>query len=76
MHANASKAYVSCQQKGDHQIEVLIEDNGQGMPEINDHCGHYGVTIMQERARSMGGNLEFKEAPEGGTRVSLEFRVV
>ena len=73
-HANANRALVSCQQDDDQKITVLIDDDGQGMPDINDGAGHYGMTIMQERARSMGGNLEFRKAPEGGTRVFLEFR--
>ncbi|MRI32413.1 hypothetical protein EOPP23_05370 [Endozoicomonas sp. OPT23] len=72
-HANASKAVVKCFQEPDGRIVISIEDNGIGLEHVNSVSGHYGTTIMQERAASLDGQLSFKKGTLGGTEVYLEF---
>jgi nitrate/nitrite-specific signal transduction histidine kinase len=38
-----------------------------------DDSGHYGMAIMSERARRLGGSLTVERAPSAGTRVRLQF---
>ena len=38
-----------------------------------DDSGHYGIAIMQERARRLGGELSCTRAAAAGTRVELRF---
>ncbi|MDH5786620.1 MAG: ATP-binding protein, partial [Chromatiales bacterium] len=55
---------------------VLIEDDGVGMdkPAFSGHPGeHLGLSIMQERARYLGGKLLIESEPGEGTRVQLKF---
>ncbi len=55
---------------------VLIEDDGIGMdkPAFSGHPGeHLGLSIMQERARYLGGELRIESEPGEGTRVQLDF---
>ncbi len=55
---------------------VLIEDDGIGMdkPAFSGHPGeHLGLSIMQERARYLGGKLRIESEPGEGTRVQLNF---
>jgi two-component system nitrate/nitrite sensor histidine kinase NarX len=55
---------------------VLIEDDGIGMdkPAFSGHPGeHLGLSIMQERARYLGGELRIESEPGEGTRVQLNF---
>jgi two-component system nitrate/nitrite sensor histidine kinase NarX len=56
--------------------EVLIEDDGVGLqiPAFSGHPGeHIGLSIMEERARKMGGILKIESEPGEGTRVQLTF---
>ena len=56
--------------------EVLIEDDGVGLqtPAFSGHPGeHIGLSIMEERARKMGGELKIESEPGEGTRVVLSF---
>lgn len=71
-HANATLARVtlSCQPEG--TVRLLVDDNGKGIVKPADPH-HYGMTIMEERARTLHGRLNFEALPEEGTRVALEF---
>ncbi|MDH3354986.1 MAG: histidine kinase, partial [Chromatiales bacterium] len=56
--------------------EVLIEDDGVGLqnPAFSGHPGeHIGLSIMEERARKMGGEIKIESEPGEGTRVQLTF---
>lgn len=53
-------------------VEFVVEDDGAGLtPAPAGRDGHYGIDIMQERARRIGGRLEVGPRPGGGTRVRL-----
>ena len=72
-HARATTVRVtlSCQEGG--VVRLAVEDDGKGITKPADPH-HYGMTIMEERTRSLHGRLMFDELPGGGTRVALEFR--
>jgi len=48
-----------------------IEDNGDGMPGNALPEGHYGLTIMRDRARRIGAEIDVESAKGSGTRVRL-----
>lgn len=57
-----------------HTVQVLVEDDGAGLPSRPDTgSSHYGLSIMQERARRIGGTLEVGPRRGGGTVVRLSF---
>ena len=79
-HANAGHARLSLDRK-DGGYEIAVEDDGVGM--VADaaavergETGHYGLAIMRERARRLGGELTLESAPGAGTRVRLYFPAV
>ncbi len=72
-HAQARHARVSLACTGGERLEVVVEDDGVGIHKAADHH-HYGMTIMEERARSLNGEIRFEPRPSGGTRVVLSFR--
>jgi two-component system nitrate/nitrite sensor histidine kinase NarX len=74
-HARASEARVQLQCDAEGKATLLIEDNGIGMLEKLQQRHHYGMTIMQERARSLGGTLEVNHPDEGGTKIKLTFEI-
>jgi two-component system nitrate/nitrite sensor histidine kinase NarX len=71
-HAGASRARVTLACDGRGGVEVVVEDNGRGIVKPADQH-HYGMTIMEERARTLHGELQFGQGPEGGARVVLRF---
>ncbi|MEW5786948.1 MAG: histidine kinase [Pseudomonadota bacterium] len=72
-HARASQAVVSLACADNGELSVAVEDNGTGIARMaNLH--HYGMTIMEERARTLDGRIEVGPREGGGTRVVLVFR--
>ncbi len=72
-HAKASEARVSCFITGDGSLGITVTDDGCGIEAKPSAHGHYGTTIMRERAASMGGTLDTRRLSSGGTEVYLEF---
>lgn len=72
-HAHAGHARIGLACQADGRVEVVVEDDGVGIIKSPD-VHHYGMTIMEERARTLAGSVEFAPRPEGGTRVTLRFR--
>ena len=75
-HAHAKRATVVLTREGDGYL-ITIEDDGVGMTAYppagdQDEPGHYGIAIMQERARRLGGMLVLG-ACASGTRLELHF---
>jgi signal transduction histidine kinase len=69
-YAGVNKATVTIREN-DEVIRVMIEDHGNGF-EINNTSRGVGLFSMEERARSVGGELHINSVPEKGTRVILE----
>ena len=77
-HSRARQARVLIEQTAD-QIDITVDDDGAGLPlgagalAGRDAAGesHFGLEIMQERARRLGGLLIVQPRPDGGTRVQL-----
>jgi two-component system nitrate/nitrite sensor histidine kinase NarX len=72
-HANASKVHVALSYGQDHRVRVVIEDDGRGLSALQSDDKHYGLSIMRERANSLGGELALEAREGGGTRVSVSF---
>ncbi|MVW75021.1 HAMP domain-containing protein [Pseudomonas xionganensis] len=72
-HAQAEHAWLRLQQVGE-EVELCVEDDGCGIREGFDSRQHHGLSIMQERARSLGGSLTISPREGGGTHLNLRFR--
>ena len=72
-HAAASKVEVTFESKPD-TIEMTIRDNGRGFAPQADFAGH-GLTIMAERARSLGGELVVNTHPGEGTDIKVRLGI-
>ncbi|WP_029652499.1 histidine kinase [Marinobacter daepoensis] len=55
------------------QVRACIRDNGKGLPGGDQPVNHYGLIIMQDRARTLGGTVRVKNRDEGGVEVALTF---
>lgn len=74
-HAHAEQAWVHLRQVGE-EVELLIEDDGCGIKPGFDGRQHHGLNIMQERARSLHGDLHIGSRIPSGTQVRLIFHPV
>lgn len=70
-HAQATHVLVNlhCTKQGGFLMEV--QDNGIGVQKNPEKPNHFGLSIMKERAQSMGATLEVKAAPGSGTLVRV-----
>jgi two-component system nitrate/nitrite sensor histidine kinase NarX len=76
-HANARNARLLLDRAGDN-YRIVVEDDGVGVAAYAEggeqgEAGHYGIAIMRERARRLGGDLVVGAAAGSGTRVELTF---
>ncbi|TNE82245.1 MAG: HAMP domain-containing protein [Gammaproteobacteria bacterium] len=55
------------------QVQVWIRDNGKGLPGGDQPVNHYGLIIMQDRARTLGGKIAVSNREVGGVEVALTF---
>jgi two-component system nitrate/nitrite sensor histidine kinase NarX len=72
-HARATQVDIRLSMRADGELEVAVDDDGVGIAKSAD-LHHYGMTIMEERARTLSGEIGYSTRPEGGTRVTLVFR--
>jgi two-component system nitrate/nitrite sensor histidine kinase NarX len=76
-HSHAQTVRVMLKSDPDGNYRVLIEDDGVGLckPAFSGHPGeHIGQSIMQERARRLGGELCIESESGEGTCLLLSFR--
>jgi two-component system nitrate/nitrite sensor histidine kinase NarX len=77
-HSQAHTVRVIMRSDVQGDCEILIEDDGIGMtiePESDRTSGdHLGLSIMEERAKRIGGTIRIESEPGEGTRILLHFR--
>jgi signal transduction histidine kinase len=72
-HAKASNIWVAVEQQGD-EVEMTLRDDGVGFDvEAPGPEGHYGMTMMRERATVGGGTLAVQSASGEGTTITVRF---
>ncbi len=72
-HADATKIIVECNEV-DGDVIVVVEDNGVGFEEHDAKLNHYGLSIMQERAARLHGELAVNSSLNSGCRITLKFK--
>jgi signal transduction histidine kinase len=71
-HANPSKIVVGLRYDSD-SLSLTIRDDGRGF-QLSDtaaRSGHFGIPVMQERARKLGGTLRLSSSAYSGTEVAV-----
>ena len=67
-HSGCGRASIRMD-PGAHSVAVEIEDDGRGFSASEATPGH-GLANMRARALSLGGDLEVRPRPGGGTVVT------
>jgi signal transduction histidine kinase len=73
-HAAATRVSVRLH-ADETQVNLQIEDNGRGFNMLAIPDGHYGVSIMRERAEAVGAQLHINSALGKGTCLSVYARL-
>jgi two-component system nitrate/nitrite sensor histidine kinase NarX len=72
-HSQGDRIDISVHLTDELRVSLTVSDNGVGIPDDPNKLNHYGLAIMQERSRSLGGELSITQGREGGTMVSFSF---
>ncbi len=64
-HANAKRAEVLVRY-GEDVVELIVTDDGDGVPDEKAESGGHGLVGMRERVAVYGGELHAGPRPEGG----------
>ena len=81
-HADASLVVVTLAFSGD-TVEVVVQDDGRGLPPRftvrpipgrTGGSGGFGLSSLLRRMQQLGGSLEVRRGPQGGTTVRATLR--
>jgi signal transduction histidine kinase len=71
-HARASRVSVNLEAYRD-TLELIVADDGEGIRDKDiESVTSMGLTGMRERAGALGGQVDIRSRPGGGTQVSLQ----
>ena len=71
-----ARSPTSATSPNNKNCEILIEDDGIGMesPTMTNSLGeHIGLSVMEERARRIGGKISIETESGEGTQILLTF---
>lgn len=74
-HSQANVARIMMQIKGENRLNILIEDDGIGLPETIEQSApgsQIGLTSMKDRAKRLNATLTFESEAEEGTQIQLD----
>jgi signal transduction histidine kinase len=72
-YADASTIEISFAERA-HAAELVVRDDGAGFDtEAGEPEGHYGLTMMRERATVAGGTFDIVSARGHGTAITVRF---
>jgi two-component system nitrate/nitrite sensor histidine kinase NarX len=71
-HAKASRVAIDLKRDG-NAIELCIRDDGQGFEPDQTSAGHFGLSIMHERAEAVRASLKITSQPGQGTELIMRW---
>jgi PAS domain S-box-containing protein len=71
-HAGASRVDIQLHYETG-TVELRIRDDGRGFDPGQTHPGHYGLSMMQERAAAIGAAFSITSQPGGGTEIVIRW---
>ena len=72
-HAGASLVEINLNHE-DTAIELSLRDDGQGFDPERTTSGHYGLSMMQERAEGVGARFSITSQPGQGTEIIIRWK--
>jgi two-component system nitrate/nitrite sensor histidine kinase NarX len=72
-HAAASTVEINLRHAG-AALELSIRDDGRGFVTERSTSGHYGLSMMHERAEAVGAQLSITSQPGHGTELTIRWK--
>ncbi len=72
-HSKGTRIDIELYQSNNNEVVLSIRDNGVGIGSSPEKLNHYGLAIMNERSRHLGGQVNIATRAEGGTTVDFSF---
>jgi len=78
-HSKGKILEIGLFQRADKNIELIVKDDGIGLPEEPEKLNHYGLAIIKERSRHLDATLTVNSTPKnstehGNTEIKLHFK--
>lgn len=70
-HSKGTLIEVKAHINAEGEYEILVQDNGVGIPTLDEPEGHYGLNIMTERSRQLNAQFSISKGEQGGTIVKI-----
>ena len=70
-HSKGTAIEISAKINAEGEYEILVEDNGIGIQNLEEPEGHYGLNIMTERSRQLNAEFNIIRREQGGTQVKI-----
>ncbi|OOF57263.1 nitrate/nitrite two-component system sensor histidine kinase NarQ [Rodentibacter myodis] len=70
-HSKGNLIEINAQTNAEGEYEISIQDDGIGIPSLDEPEGHYGLNIMAERSSQLNANLTIHRREQGGTQVKI-----
>jgi len=75
-HAGAREVTLTLAARDGDAWELRVEDDGRGLGDARSPNGGRGLPGMGRRAEEIGGHIEWRARPGGGTIVALRFGLI
>jgi two-component system NarL family sensor kinase len=74
-HSQATEGLVELNYRDDGGVDLTIEDNGIGLPELNGNGRKDGLGLrnVKQRIKAIDGHLDIRSTPGMGTSFYIEF---
>lgn len=72
-HSNGEHLEIRLHKSDDQFVEIVVEDDGKGLPDNPEKLNHYGLAIMQERAKHLSGSISIESSETSGVKITLKF---
>ncbi len=70
-HSKGSRIEINAKTNAEGEYEISIQDDGIGIPSLDEPEGHYGLNIMAERSHRLNAELTITPRKQGGTQVKI-----
>lgn len=67
-HSGARRIWIRLNRQGGN-VELIVEDDGMGIPDSRPRGDGMGLQIMDYRAKMLGGSVRVDRRPAGGTMI-------
>ncbi len=72
-HSNGKSVSILLEHAPEGFISLRVNDDGKGIATDPERLNHYGLAIIKERAKHLGGTADISRRSEGGTCVCFKF---